>query len=112
MSKSLWTDSDVEERWGQKPGYMSDQRKKGQGPRFLRLSARCVRYRPEDVNAFEAQQEFSNSAASMASDFRAPASSSEDSAHAIETPRKRFSEKKAAENAGRRPNRTHPRKTE
>jgi hypothetical protein len=71
----LWDDPTIEKRWGTEPGYMSDQRKKGQGPRFLRLSARVVRYRPKDVKAYEAQQEFNSIAESMASDFTAPAGS-------------------------------------
>jgi hypothetical protein len=70
---ALWDDAAVEARWGKKPGFMSDLRARGQGPRFLRLSARTVRYRPEDVEAYEAAQEFGSIAASLASDFTAPA---------------------------------------
>jgi hypothetical protein len=69
----LLDDPAVEKRWGKKPGFMSDLRARGKGPRFLRLSARTVRYRPEDVLAYEEQQEFGSIAASMASNFTAPA---------------------------------------
>jgi hypothetical protein len=68
----LWDDPYIEKRWKKKPGFMSDLRKEGRGPRFLRLSPRTVRYRPPDVRAYEDQQEFQNTAESLASDFKAP----------------------------------------
>ena len=69
----LWDDSYVEKRWGKKPGFLSDMRARGQGPRFMRLSARTVRYWPRDVEEYEQQQFFSSTAASLDSDFKAPA---------------------------------------
>jgi hypothetical protein len=69
---ALLSDPDVEKRWGKKPGFMSDLRARGQGPRFLRLSPRTVRYRVSDIIAYENGQEFQNTAASMATDFTAP----------------------------------------
>jgi hypothetical protein len=69
----LWDDPYIEARWGKKPGFMSDLRARGQGPRFMRLSARTVRYRPEDVLAYEESQFFSSTAASLEADFKAPA---------------------------------------
>jgi hypothetical protein len=68
----LWSDSDVEKRWDKKPGFMSDLRARGQGPHFLRLSARTVRYRPEDVIAYEEAQRFGSIAESMTSNYEAP----------------------------------------
>jgi hypothetical protein len=76
----LWDDKYIEKRWGKRPGFMSDLRARGQGPRFLRLSSRCVRYKPASVEAYENQQEFESIAASLASDFRAPAAEDEKSA--------------------------------
>ena len=69
---TLWDDRYVEGRWGKKRGFLSDMRARGQGPRFMRLSARTVRYRPEDVIAYEEQQFFQSTAASMETDFKAP----------------------------------------
>jgi hypothetical protein len=74
---ALWDDPFIEARWGKKPGFMSDLRARGQGPRFLRLSARTIRYRPEDVTRYEDQQEFGNTAESMETDFTAPAADSQ-----------------------------------
>jgi hypothetical protein len=68
----LWSDADVEKRWQKKPGYMSDLRAKGQGPSHLRLSAKVVRYRPEDVIAYEEAQRFQTAAEGQASDYKAP----------------------------------------
>ena len=85
----LWDDHYIEDRWGKKRGFMSDMRARGQGPRFLRLSARTARYKPEDVIAYEDGQGFSNTAASMASDFMAPPATESVVAFQIESPRKR-----------------------
>jgi hypothetical protein len=68
----LWDDRYIERRWGKKSGFMSDLRARGQGPAHLRLSARVVRYHPQDVLAYEAQQRFQNAAEGQASDFTAP----------------------------------------
>jgi hypothetical protein len=68
----LWDDAVVEARWNKKPGFMSDLRARGQGPLFLRLSARTVRYRPEDVIAYEEAQRFGSIAESMATSYEAP----------------------------------------
>jgi hypothetical protein len=73
----LWSDSDLEKRWGKKPGFASDLRARGQGPHFLRLSARTVRYRPEDVLAYEQQQRFGSIAESMTSEYLAPPQAAE-----------------------------------
>src|SRR6516164_6758068 len=72
----LLKDGDVEAKWDKKPGYMSDLRSRGMGPAFLRLGPRTVRYRMEDVEAYEAQQRFHNIAESLESDFKAPAAAS------------------------------------
>ena len=69
----LWDDRAVERRWGKGHGFMSDLRARGQGPAFLRLSARTIRYRPEAVIAYENQQE----GADATSDFKAPPDSIE-----------------------------------
>jgi hypothetical protein len=78
----LWTDGDVERRWGKQHGYMSSLRARGLGPAFLRLGPRTFRYRPENVVAYEDQQTFDSNSAAMATDFRAPPSPFED----VETP--------------------------
>jgi hypothetical protein len=72
LPTALWDDPHIEARWGKKAGFMSDMRARGKGPKFLRLSARTVRYRAEDVLAYEAAQEFGNIAESLTSDFTAP----------------------------------------
>jgi hypothetical protein len=94
----LWGDRYIEERWDKKPGFMSDLRARGQGPAFLRLSARTIRYRPEDVLAYEEAQRFYNTAAGLASDFKAPAIS-ETAAAPIEASRKRISRSVKGKNA-------------
>jgi hypothetical protein len=75
LSTVLWDDTFIERRWSQSAGYMSALRQKAQGPRFLRLGARCVRYRPQDVIDYENAHEFGSTAESLASDFKAPPSS-------------------------------------
>ena len=52
---------------------MSEMRKRGMGPAYLRLGPRTIRYRPEAVDAYEDQQEN----APATSDFKAPASSAD-----------------------------------
>ena len=94
---TLWNDRQIEARWGKRRGFMSDLRAKGQGPRFLRLSARTIRYREEDLCAYEDAQ----IDAAASSDFKAPASSVE----SVESPpiRKRTAfDKPAWKPSGRR----------
>jgi hypothetical protein len=68
----LLADKDVEARWGQKRGFMSDLRARGLGPPHLRLSPKVVRYTLADVLAYEEAQKFDNAAAGRASEFKAP----------------------------------------
>jgi hypothetical protein len=73
LSTPLLDDRDLEKRWGKKSGFVSDLRSRGLGPVFLRLSPRTVRYRPEDVLAYEEAQRFGSIAESMTSNYEAPA---------------------------------------
>jgi hypothetical protein len=70
---TLLSDRDVEAKWGVKRGHMAELRKRKIGPRYLRLSKRCIRHRPEDIEEYEKQQEN----APATSDFKVPASSVE-----------------------------------
>jgi hypothetical protein len=63
---TLWTDAQVEQRWNRKPGYCSELRARGAGPRFVRLSARAIRYRFSDIVEFEQRNTFQSNAEVLA----------------------------------------------
>jgi hypothetical protein len=62
-AETLLSDVQVEQRWGVKPGYMSEMRAQGIGPPHVRLSPRIIRYRPSVIVAYEQTQSFDSNAA-------------------------------------------------
>lgn len=48
-SKILLTEAEAAERLGFTPRFLQNRRYRGDGPAFVRVSARAVRYRPEDL---------------------------------------------------------------
>lgn len=50
----MLTEQDVSKRLGVKAKTLQMWRWRGIGPRFVRMSSRAVRYRPEDVESFVA----------------------------------------------------------
>ena len=51
--ETLLTPAQLGLRWGRSPGYLANLRATGEGPRFITLSERIVRYKLADVEAFE-----------------------------------------------------------
>jgi predicted DNA-binding transcriptional regulator AlpA len=54
--KTLLTQQEAAERLGMSPRWMEVRRYQGGGPPFVRVSSRCVRYRPEDLEAWTADR--------------------------------------------------------
>jgi hypothetical protein len=65
FSEALMTESQVEEHWGAASGYCAELRARGDGPEFIRLSPRCLRYRPNAVVAYERSNTFASNAAEL-----------------------------------------------
>ncbi len=61
MTKYL-TPDEVAERLGLKKTTLQGMRVRGGGPAYIKTGYRTVRYRPEDVEAWEAQRRFSKTA--------------------------------------------------
>jgi predicted DNA-binding transcriptional regulator AlpA len=51
----LWTTEQVAEFLGQKPRTLAEKRGRGDGPPYVKISARCVRYDPAVVRAWLAE---------------------------------------------------------
>jgi hypothetical protein len=49
VSKLLLTEREAAEAIGLTPRFLTERRRLGGGPPFVRISARCIRYRPEDI---------------------------------------------------------------
>lgn len=65
---TFWTDSELEARWRRKPGYLSELRAQGRGPKFTRLSPRVVVYRGDHVEAYEEANTFGSNAEAIVAD--------------------------------------------
>ena len=52
QSSPLLTEKQTAERLGLTPRALQQWRQRGLGPRFVRISAACIRYRPEDLTAW------------------------------------------------------------
>ncbi len=48
----LLTQAEAAERLGLTPRFLEARRHRGGGPPFVRVSARCVRYRQKDIEAW------------------------------------------------------------
>ncbi len=55
-AKFLLTEVEAAGRLGFTPRFLQDRRMRGGGPRYVRVSARAIRYRPEDLAAWAAER--------------------------------------------------------
>ena len=53
---NLLTEKEVAQRTGFSIRTLQSWRMRGGGPHFVRISARCIRYRPQDVEAWIEQR--------------------------------------------------------
>ena len=51
-AKLLLTETEAAETLGFTTRFLQNRRHRGNGPRFVRISARAIRYRPEDLAAW------------------------------------------------------------
>ena len=56
MNDALLNQTQAAARLGLAPRTLAAYRFKGGGPRYIRISARCVRYRPADLDAWVADR--------------------------------------------------------
>jgi hypothetical protein len=61
-SNVFLSESQVEERWGASKGYCAELRAQGNGPKFVRLSPRMVRYRLAVIAEYERNRTFASNA--------------------------------------------------
>ena len=54
--KLLLTERQAAEALGFTPRFLQNRRFTGDGPRFIRVSARAIRYRPEDLEDWAAER--------------------------------------------------------
>ena len=54
--KLLLTEAEAARRLGFTPRFLQQRRYTGGGPRFVRISARAIRYRPEDLEAWATER--------------------------------------------------------
>lgn len=52
----LLTEAEAAERIGLSRRFLAVRRYRGGGPPYVRISARCVRYRPEDLEEWAAER--------------------------------------------------------
>jgi predicted DNA-binding transcriptional regulator AlpA len=52
QAQELLTQAQAATRLGLSPRTLEQYRTRGGGPLFVRISSRCVRYRPEDIEAW------------------------------------------------------------
>ena len=52
----LLTQEEAAGRLGLSPRFLEVRRYRGDGPPFVRVSSRCVRYRPQDLEAWTAER--------------------------------------------------------
>ena len=52
----LLTQEEAAGRLGLSPRFLEVRRYRGDGPLFVRVSSRCVRYRPQDLEAWTAER--------------------------------------------------------
>jgi hypothetical protein len=49
VTKLLLTEAEAADSIGLTPRFLQERRRTGDSPPFVRISARCIRYRPEDL---------------------------------------------------------------
>ena len=54
--KLLSTEDEAAAALGFTARFLQNRRHRGDGPRFVRISARAIRYRPEDLQAWAAER--------------------------------------------------------
>ena len=54
-AKILLTEEEAAHALGFTPRFLANRRHRGNGPRYVRISARAIRYRPEDLADFAAK---------------------------------------------------------
>ena len=54
--KLLLTEAEAARRLGFTPRFLQQRRYTGGGPKFVRVSARAIRYRPEDLEVWAADR--------------------------------------------------------
>ncbi len=57
MAEALLTQREAADRLGLSPRFLEVRRYRGDGPRFVKVSSRCVRYRPEALDAWIEERE-------------------------------------------------------
>jgi hypothetical protein len=55
-SKLLLTEEEAAELIGFTPRFLQERRFRGGGPKFVKVSARAIRYRPEDLRAWAVER--------------------------------------------------------
>ena len=55
-NRLLLTEKEAASALGFTPRFLQNRRHCGDGPRYVRISARAVRYRPEDLEAWAAER--------------------------------------------------------
>jgi predicted DNA-binding transcriptional regulator AlpA len=60
MERLLLTEKEAAEMIGLTPRFLQNRRTRGDSPRFVRISARCVRYRASDIVEWAEQRLHSN----------------------------------------------------
>ncbi|MFH5948386.1 helix-turn-helix transcriptional regulator [Roseomonas xinghualingensis] len=66
MTDTLLTERALSERFGVSPRTLQRWRRTGEGPRFIRAGARCVRYAEAEVIRWEARNSYDHRAAELA----------------------------------------------
>ena len=51
-SLPLMSEAEAAEFLGYTTRFLQERRRRGQGPKFVRISQRAIRYRPEDIRAW------------------------------------------------------------
>ncbi len=54
--KILLTEAEAAERLGFTPRFLQNRRARGDGPRYVAVSARAIRYRPQDLEEWAAER--------------------------------------------------------
>ncbi len=55
-AKILLTEEEAAELIGYTPRFLQARRLRGDGPRYVKVSARSIRYRPQDLEAWAAER--------------------------------------------------------
>lgn len=56
LERILLTEQEAAQAIGLTPRFLIERRRTGDGPPFVKISTRCVRYRPEDIRAWASER--------------------------------------------------------